>query len=83
MTPEYPLSPVKGAWRAFEHEPRNSVRYQRAMLEKNTIIVMMVRKMEANPVYDELAFAKGKRTVYGQRGYQNQRAQTSDDLLAV
>ena len=50
------------------------------MLEIKVIMVMTVRKFEVNLMYDELAFAKGKRTVYGQRGYQIQRAQPSDDL---
>ena len=50
------------------------------MLEMKVIMVMTVKKREANLVYHELAFAKGKKTVWGQRGVQNQQAQSIDDL---
>ena len=50
------------------------------MLEIKTFMAKTVRKREANLEYHELAFAKGKRTVHGQRGYQIQQAHPSDDI---
>lgn len=80
VTPGDPLYPVKGAWRPFEHGPRNCIGQELAMLEIKVIMVMTVRRFEVDLMYEELDGAKGTRTVYGQRGYQIQRAQPSDDL---
>lgn len=74
------LYPVKGAWRPFEHGPRNCIGQELAMLEIKVIMAMTVRRFEVELMYEETGRAKGIRTVYGQRGYQIQRAQPSDDL---
>ena len=75
-----PLYPIKGAWRPFEHGPRNCIGQELALLEMKIIMVMTVRRFEVELMYEKLDHAKGIRTVYGQRGYQIQRAQPSDDL---
>ena len=80
VTPEDPLYPVKGAWRPFEHGPRNCIGQELAMLEMKVIMVMTVRRFEFNLMYEESDRANGIKTVYGQRGYQIQRAQPSGDL---
>ena len=78
--PDDPLHPVKGAWRPFEHGPRNCIGQELAILEIKIIMVMAVRRFNIDLMYKELDKGKGIRTVYGQRGYQIQRAQPSDDL---
>ena len=75
-----PLYPVKGAWRPFEHGPRNCIGQELAILEIKVIMVMTVRRYKVELMYDESDRAKGIRTVYGQRGCQIQPAQPSDDL---
>ena len=80
VTPSDPLYPIKGAWRAFEHGPRNCIGQELAVLEMKVIMVMTVRTFKVELMYDELDYSEGIRTVYGQRGYQIQRAQPSDDL---
>ena len=78
-----PLHPVKGAWRPFEHGPRNCIGQELAMVEMKIILVMTARKFNVKPVYEEWDRGKSSsriRTVYGERGYQIQRAQPSDDL---
>ena len=80
VTPGDPLYPIKGAWRPFEHGPRNCIGQELAILEMKVIMVMTVRSFKAELMYDKLDSSKGIRTVYGQRGYQIQRAQPSDDL---
>ena len=81
--PGDPLYPVKGAWRPFEHGPRNCIGQELAMLEMKVIIAMTVRRFHVSLAYDELDRGKGKggiRTAYGERGYQVGRAQPSEDL---
>ena len=80
VPPGDPLYPVKGAWRPFEYGPRNCIGQELAILEMKVIIVMTVRRFKVELMYDESDRAKGLLTVYGQRGYQVQRAQPSDDL---
>ena len=80
VTPGDPLHPVKGAWRPFEHGPRNCIGQELAMLEIKVIMVMTVRRFEIELMYEQSGCGKGIRTVYAQRGYQIQRAQPSDDL---
>lgn len=78
-----PLHPVKGAWRPFEYGPRNCIGQELAMLEMKIIMVMTLRRFQITPVYEELDRQEPSakvRTVYGERGYQIQRAQPSDDL---
>ena len=50
------------------------------MLGIKVIMVMVVRRFEMELMYKDFDRGKGIRTVYGQRGYQIQRAQPSDDL---
>ncbi len=81
--PDDPLHPIKGAWRPFEHGPRNCIGQELAMLEMKVIMVMTVRRFEVRLAYQELDRAKrtkGITEVYGERGYQIQRAQPSEDL---
>ncbi|KAL8823174.1 MAG: hypothetical protein Q9191_006105 [Dirinaria sp. TL-2023a] len=81
--PEDPLHPIKGAWRPFEHGPRNCIGQELAMIEMKVIIAMTARSFDFELAYDELDSVKrstGIKTVHGQRGYQIQRAQPSGDL---
>lgn len=83
VPPGDPLYPVKGAWRPFEYGPRNCIGQELAVLEMKIIMVLVLRNFSIRPVYEELDReypGGGLRTVYGQRGYQIQRAQPSDDL---
>lgn len=55
------------------------------MLEMKIIMVMTLRRFQIKPVYEELDRHKPSgevRTVYGERGYQIQRTQPSDDLFS-
>ena len=83
VPPGDPLHPVKGAWRPFEHGPRNCIGQELAMLEMKVIMVMTVRRFEVELAYEEVdrkRGVKGVKEVYGKRGYQIQRAQPSEDL---
>lgn len=80
VEPGNPLYPIKGAWRPFEHGPRNCIGQELAILEMKVIMVMTVRQFQIELMYDDLDRPKAKCTVYGERGYQIQRAQPSDDL---
>lgn len=54
-----------------------------AMIEMKVIMVLTARRFDIGLAYEDLDPAKGTRgikTVYGERGYQIQRAQLSDDL---
>ena len=78
-----PLHPIKGAWRPFSHGPRNCIGQELAMLEMKIIMVMTARRFDIRLAYEELDRTKGStpiKTVYGERGYQIQRAQPSNDL---
>ena len=78
-----PLHPIKGAWRPFSHGPRNCIGQELAMIEMKVIMVMTARRFDIQLAYEELDAAKGTKnikTIYGERGYQIQRAQPSDDL---
>lgn len=77
------LHPIKGAWRPFEHGPRNCIGQELAMVEMKVVMVMTLRQFGILPAYKELDRQKlsGEiKTVYGERGYQIQRAQPSDDF---
>lgn len=81
--PGDPLHPVKGAWRPFEHGPRNCVGQELAMIEMKVITVMTARRFDFKLAYDELDSGNGSqgiKTVYGERGYQIGRAQPAGDL---
>lgn len=80
---DHSLHPVKGAWRPFSHGPKNCIGQELAMIEMKVIMVMTARNFDVELAYEELDRSKGTTgisTVYGQRGYQIQRAQPSDDL---
>ena len=83
VSPGDPLYPVKGAWRPFEHGPRNCIGQELAMIELKIILVMTVRRFELTLAYekiDNVSKRRGVKTIHGERGYQVQRAQPSDDL---
>lgn len=73
VTPDDPLYPTKGAWRAFEFGPRNCIGQTLALLEIRVVLVMTLRKYEIVPAYDEwdaLHPTTGVKTVNGNRMYQ-------------
>ena len=77
------LHPMKGAWRPFEHGPRNCIGQELAMMEMKIIMTLALRRFTIQPVYEEVDVQMkkgGAKTVYGERGYQIQRAQPSDNL---
>ncbi|KUJ19325.1 putative cytochrome P450, partial [Mollisia scopiformis] len=51
--PEDPLYPMKGAWRAFEHGPRNCLGQAMAMLDLKITLVMTVRLFDFRDAYKE------------------------------
>ena len=71
---EDPLHPIKGAWRAFEHGPRNCIGQELAMLEMKIILTLVCRQFEVKDCYEELDGRAGKKggTVNGERAYQIQ-----------
>lgn len=78
-----PMHPIKGAWRPFEHGPRNCIGQELAMMEMKIILVMTVRRYNIKTAYDELdkgTSSSKLKSMYGERGYQVQRAQPSGDL---
>lgn len=81
--PGHPLHPIKGAWRAFSHGPRNCIGQELAILEMKVIMVMVARAFDIEIAYKDFGVGQGTKdivTIYGERGYQIQRAQPSDDL---
>ena len=75
--PDDPLYPRKGAWRTFEHGPRNCIGQQLVFVELKVILAMTVRLFEVRPAYEEWdalypakGKAKGARNVDGERVYQ-------------
>ena len=83
VPPGDPLHPVKGTWRPFEYGPRNCIGQELAIVEMKIIMVMVLRRFDIKPAYGDLDRKKQRgeiKTVYGERGYQIQRAQPSDDL---
>ena len=69
-----PLFPAtKGAWRAFEHGPRNCIGQELAVLEVKLILALTVREFTVESAYDEWdrkEGTKGPKTVDGDRAYQ-------------
>ena len=81
--PGDPLYPVKGAWRPFSQGPRNCIGQELAIIEMKVIMVATARRFNIGLAYKDLDRTRGNSgitTVYGERGYQIQRAQPSDDL---
>ncbi|KAF1960990.1 cytochrome protein [Byssothecium circinans] len=51
--PEDPLYPVKGAWRPFEHGPRDCIGQTLAMSQLRISMVMLIRSFDVKPAYEE------------------------------
>ena len=67
------LYPMKGAWRSFEHGPRNCIAQGLVMTELRTVLALIVREFEFKPAYDEwdrLHHGKKIPTYRGERAYQ-------------
>lgn len=81
--PGDPLYPIKGAFRPFSQGPRNCIGQELAMLEMKVIMVLAARQFDITLGYEDLDKAKKANdinTVYGERGYQIERAQPQGDL---
>jgi cytochrome P450 len=73
--PEDPLYPVKGAYRPFEHGPRDCIGQALAMSKLKISLVMLVRTFDIKPAYDEWDQIHGipklrTCTFQGERAYQ-------------
>jgi cytochrome P450 len=51
--PEDPLYPRSGAWRPFEHGPRNCIGQNLSLIELRVALVMTVRTFRIEPAYEE------------------------------
>ena len=63
---------VKGAWRPFEHGPRQCIGQALAMTEMKILLAMVIREFDIEPAYEEydrLYPSKGAKTIYGERAY--------------
>ncbi|KAL8902849.1 MAG: hypothetical protein Q9207_004338 [Kuettlingeria erythrocarpa] len=81
--PGDPLHPLKGAYRPFSHGPRNCIGQELAMMEMKVIVALTARRFDVTLGYetlDRVDKRSGIREVYGERGYQVQRAQPQGDL---
>ena len=69
-----PLYPVKGAWRPFEHGPRNCIGSELAFIELKIFMVLTLRDFDIRPAYEEQDESDGRdrsmHTVNGDRAYQ-------------
>lgn len=77
------LYPNKGAYRPFSQGPRNCIGQELAMIEMKVILVLVARRFNVKLAYeavDQVKQEKGITTVYGERGYQVERAQPQADL---
>ena len=73
VEPGHELYPMKGAWRPFEHGPRNCVAQILVMTELRVVLACLVRQIEVKPAYgewDRLHPRKGPKTYRGERAYQ-------------
>lgn len=66
----------KGAWRAFEHGPRNCIGQELAMLELKIVLALVAREFVVRDVCEECG-----KTVCGEVAYQVQLSQPAGDLL--
>lgn len=73
VEPGHELYPMKGAWRSFEHGPRNCIAQELVMTELSVVLAMITREFDFRPAYDEwdrLNPRKGLKTYRGERVYQ-------------
>lgn len=65
--PDHPLYPgrTKGAWRPFEHGPRNCIGQTLALLELKIALVLTAREINVVPAYEEWDALHPKRAVGG------------------
>ena len=73
VDPGHELYPMKGAWRAFEHGPRNCIGQGLVMTQMSVVLAMVAREFDFHPAYDEwdrLNPSKGLKTFRGERAYQ-------------
>lgn len=71
-SPDDPLHPVKGAWRAFEFGPRNCVGQGLSMLEMKLVLALTVRKFDIRATYQEWETKQNQspKSVNGEKAYQ-------------
>ena len=76
------LYPVKGAWRAFEHGPRNCIGQELAVVNMKVFLCLVARNVEVRDCYEELDRAQsgGRKMVEGERAYQVQLSQPEGDF---
>ena len=73
VSPDDPLHPIRGAWRPFEHGPRNCIGQEFAMIELKIVMVMTLREFSIKAAYegwDPLKAEASPNTVDGERAYQ-------------
>ena len=73
VTPDDLLYPIKGAWRPFEHGPRNCIGQELTIIELKIVMVMTLREFSIKAAYegwDPLKAAASSNTVEGERAYQ-------------
>ncbi|CRG90420.1 putative sterigmatocystin biosynthesis P450 monooxygenase stcS [Talaromyces islandicus] len=73
LTPHgHPLYPPAGAWRPFEHGPRDCIGQNIALLDVKVTLVMTVREFDFHDQYaewDRLHPSRGPNTMFGERAY--------------
>ncbi|PQE04870.1 cytochrome P450 protein [Rutstroemia sp. NJR-2017a BBW] len=73
VEPGHELYPMKGAWRPFEHGPRNCIAQGLVMTELRVVLSCIIREFDFKNAYDEwdqLHPSKGLKTYRGERAYQ-------------
>lgn len=75
VEPALELYPMKGAWRPFEHGPRNCIAQGLAMVKLRAVLALIARECDSKPCYDEwdrlhARSKKGVQTYRGERAYQ-------------
>ncbi|KAI4163185.1 MAG: hypothetical protein LQ342_003118 [Letrouitia transgressa] len=71
--PEHELYPSKGAWRAFEHGPRNCIGQDLVMVQLSVLLAIVAREFDFRNCYEEwdsLNPRKGTKRYRGERAYQ-------------
>ncbi|KAE8414445.1 putative N-alkane-inducible cytochrome P450 [Aspergillus pseudocaelatus] len=71
--PDHPLYPPKGAWRPFEHGPRDCIGQALALLDIKITLVLTLREFDFQDQYaqwDREHPRPGPKTVFGERAYQ-------------